>query len=781
MNIINKKIEKILLLSIVLMSSLFTFVNLSKEGLANTYYAATVKSMTLSLKNFFYAALDPAGFVTVDKPAFGFWIQAIFAKILGFSGWSTILPQAISAVLSVILIYIIVKKPFGSVAGLISALLLAITPIIIAAGRNNTIDNQVVLVVLLGVWSFTIAAREGKFKYLALCMIFIGIGFNIKMMQAYIAIPAIYMVYLFSTNISIKKRILHLSIASIILLMVSFSWALIVDSVPTDDRPAIGSSDDNTMMGLILGYNGFSRLNIFGTSSNSMGGMGGSGNNQMPGGMSQGDDQEMPQGDMQNDTQNGSQDNSQDDTQSNDQDMNQGNAPDDMQEVNFAGGPSGAQNGGTFPGRGAGGTQLSGAFGNQTPAGITRLFSKNMLSDQIVWFIILAVFSFIAVVIKEKIRFKLDTDKKQSIFFWMFWFLPGFIYFSYNTSLFHPHYMTMIAPPIAALAGIGIVYMWNMYKEEKGFKSWLLPISIGLNGAVHILMLSYFYSTSFVVKILTVVVIALCFTSVIALIVLKLLKNNNLKLKTAFLFCAVIGILIAPASGSAAAMFSTIDSTNPTAGLELLPTDNSESVDEDEFTMTMNANGQMGNPDDQTENSESESESNDDETDKSESTDEQVEDSDNQMGSPNNNKGNMMGGGSGGMNGQSENLDELVEFLNNNQVNGKNQIVVSSRGTAESLTLYYTDIYVGSLTGWGGNEKVMSIEKFKERIANGEIRYVLASESETGGRMGGRDSENEIMTWVEENGELISFTDSSSDSEENVTGQVYDLINSISN
>lgn len=41
--------------------------------------------MLQSWHNFFFASFDPGGFITVDKPAFGLWIQTISAFI--YSIW----------------------------------------------------------------------------------------------------------------------------------------------------------------------------------------------------------------------------------------------------------------------------------------------------------------------------------------------------------------------------------------------------------------------------------------------------------------------------------------------------------------------------------------------------------------------------------------------------------------------------------------------------------------------------------------------------------------------
>ena len=44
-------------------------------------------------------------------------------------------------------------------------------------------------------------------------------------------------------------------LGSVVLLVVSLSWAVIADLVPSGDRPFIGSSTNNTVMELIIGHN----------------------------------------------------------------------------------------------------------------------------------------------------------------------------------------------------------------------------------------------------------------------------------------------------------------------------------------------------------------------------------------------------------------------------------------------------------------------------------------------------------------------------------------------
>lgn len=698
--------ENIFLTLIAILSAVLNFWNLSIEGYANAYYAAAAKSMTMSLKNFFFVAFDPAGFVTIDKPPLGYWLQAISAKIFGFSGWSIILPQALAGLISVIVIYHIVKRSFGSTAGLISSLCLAVTPVFVAASRNNTVDNVLVLALLFACWALSIAAEKGKFKYVLLSMVLIGVGFNIKMLQAYMVIPAIYITYLLSTAVSIKKRILHLVLGTVILIAVSLSWALIVDSIPASSRPYVDSSTNNTEMELILGHNGAERLSLSSSSNNGGGGRGGNGPS--------GDGQRMkgnpPEMNSSNNSSNPPSSNNSSNSSGNNQmgnppSGNNSNSSSGNSSGNFQmGNPPGGINGemGTPPsgdgkmgnmggGMGGNSSQLSGSFGGQTTQGLTRLFSKNILSDQIVWFIPLAIFGFIAGAIREKLRFRLDNKKKQALVLWFMWFLPVFIYFSFNTGTFHSYYLTMLAPPVAALTGIGITVMWNLFKEG-GWKSWFLPAALLTNGAVQLLMLTYFISYSGIVKILMVLLIILCFGSSVLLIIANLIKKKDpaselkiVKYKKALLSLALTGLLITPFVGSAAVLFYPLNSSFPAAGLELLSGSSRE----------------MG------------------------------------MGTASDSKNSSN--------------SKLIQFLLKNKTKNQKYLLVVSNANSASEIIVQTGEPVMAIGGFLGSDKSITLDEFKALVKKGEIRYVM-----TGGNGGGGSSSTDIMSWVQKVGTLVS-------------------------
>src|SRR5437763_7896887 len=252
--------HRLALVGIMLISIFMNFFQLGQNGFGNLYYAAGVRSMLDNWHNFFFVSYDPGGFVTLDKPPLGFWLQVASAKIFGFTPFSLLLPQALAGVLSVALLYHLVRRHFGVTAGLLAALALALSPISIVTNRNNTIDSTLALTLLVGAWAVLRAAETGRLRWLLLSAVIVGVGFNIKMLEAYLVVPAFGLLYLLAAPRSIWKRIGHLVIAGALLLVISLSWVVAVDLIPASQRPYVGSTQDNSELSLALGYNGIQRL-----------------------------------------------------------------------------------------------------------------------------------------------------------------------------------------------------------------------------------------------------------------------------------------------------------------------------------------------------------------------------------------------------------------------------------------------------------------------------------------------------------------------------------------
>ncbi|WP_328827987.1 glycosyltransferase family 39 protein [Streptomyces sp. NBC_00252] len=254
---------------LILATALYAWNLTSITG--NTFYDAAVYSGTKSWKAFFFGALDSGSFITVDKPPFALWVMGLSARVFGYGTWQLMLPMVAAGTGSVALLYRQVKRDFGAVAGTISALVLTLTPITVAITRDTNPDPILVLLMMLGAAALMKAVRNGKLMPLVWSAVAIGFAFNTKMMQAYVVLPAFFLVYLWATNVSLGRRVRNLAVATVALVVSSAWWMVIVDLIPASSRPYIGGSTDNTVWDLVIGYNGFGRIFGAGSSVGSQG------------------------------------------------------------------------------------------------------------------------------------------------------------------------------------------------------------------------------------------------------------------------------------------------------------------------------------------------------------------------------------------------------------------------------------------------------------------------------------------------------------------------------
>ena len=491
---------------IILISVFMNFFRLGQNSFGS-YYPPAVRSMMDSWHNFFFASYDPGGFVTIDKPPVGFWFEVASAKLFGFTPFSILLPQALAGVLSVLLLYYLVRRHFGVTAGLLAALALAITPISVVTNRNTTIDSTLALTLLVGAWAVLRAAETGRLRWLLLSAVIVGIGFNIKMLEAYLVVPAYGLLYLLAAPRSIWKRIGHLALAGLVLLVVSFSWVVAVDLTPASQRPYVDSTQDNSELGLAIGYNGLDRL---------LGRFGG-----------------RPRANTPTNTTNRS-----------------GNAGGNGTPFNPGTPPTFGNGGSTSTGGNVTGQQqppgggFGGIFDTGAP-GPLRLFNVS-LGGQVSWLLPLALFGILALAWQRRPRIQSDRQQ-QSLVFWGMWLLTMGTFFSV-AGFFHQYYMTVMAPAIAALVGIGLVTMWQDYRRG-GWRGWLLPLALIATVAEQIHLLNSYPEWSHT---LTPILVVLCVIAVGVLIIARIAPRFDLKVPgVRFILPAfsagVLALMIAPA------------------------------------------------------------------------------------------------------------------------------------------------------------------------------------------------------------------------------------------
>jgi 4-amino-4-deoxy-L-arabinose transferase-like glycosyltransferase len=345
------------------------------NGWANTYYSAAVRSMSANWHDFLFAGMDKSGLMTVDKPPLSLWVQALSARIFGFHPLSLLIPEALMGVAAAGLVYDLTRRRFGRVAGFAAGIVLATTPMTVAISRHNNPDQLLVLCCVAALWLALRALETGRTRWLVLCGVCIGLGFETKMAVALMIVPGIAAAYLWvapsgrGSSGSPIRAVVQLLWGGSALLAVGGAWPLLVTLTPAADRPWISGTADNSIWSLIFNYNGLGRL------------------------------------------------------------------------AGQTGGPQ------SFAGGGGGG----GPFGG-TP-GVFRLLQSG-LGDQAGWLLGFAVVAGLGVLVASRLR---RRDPRTG---WLIAvggaFLVSAIAFSFAQGIFHPYYVSFLAPFTAALVGAGV-------------------------------------------------------------------------------------------------------------------------------------------------------------------------------------------------------------------------------------------------------------------------------------------------------------------------------------
>ncbi|TMB96987.1 MAG: glycosyl transferase [Chloroflexi bacterium] len=246
--------------AVTLVSLVLYLWGLDRNGWANSYYSAAVQAGTQNWKAFFFGSFDAGNYITVDKPPASLWLMELSARIFGLSSWSMLAPEAIAGALTVLILFFAVKRPFGPVAGLVAASAMALTPVAVVMFRYNNPDALLTLLLVASAWAMVRALDGGRTRWLLISAALVGLGFNTKDLQAYIVLPALVLTYLLFGPRRLAARILQLLAAAGMLIVSTGWWLVIVDAIPAAYRPYIGGSTDNSVLNLVLGYNGLVRI-----------------------------------------------------------------------------------------------------------------------------------------------------------------------------------------------------------------------------------------------------------------------------------------------------------------------------------------------------------------------------------------------------------------------------------------------------------------------------------------------------------------------------------------
>jgi 4-amino-4-deoxy-L-arabinose transferase-like glycosyltransferase len=351
--------------ALLALSGVLNLWDLSRNGWANVYYSAAVRSMSSSWHDFLYAAFDRGGVMTVDKPPLALWVQALSVRAFGYHPLSVLVPQALMGMASVALVYDLVRRRFGRVGGFVAGLALALTPMTVAISRHNNPDALLVLACLAAVWCTVRGLEAGRTRWLVLAGVCVGLGFETKMGVALAVIPGIVAAWLWvaPAGRGRLRALRQLAGAGGAMALVAGAWPALVELTPAGSRPWVAGTTDNRVISLIFGYNGLGRVD------------------------------------------------------------------------GQAGGPVGSH-GNTFGGA----------------TGPLRLLNA-ALGGQVGWLLGFALVTTVAMLLASRLR---RTDPRSG---WLLVvggaFLVSAVLFSFASGIFHPYYVSLLAPFLAALVGAG--------------------------------------------------------------------------------------------------------------------------------------------------------------------------------------------------------------------------------------------------------------------------------------------------------------------------------------
>ncbi len=186
--------------------------------------------------------------------------MGLAVRAFGLGAWSLLLPQALMGVATVGILFATVRRWAGAPAGLLAALTLAVTPVAVLMSRFDDPDALLTLLLVAGAWALTRGIDSGRLRWLVLSAALVGLGFETKFLQAWLVLPAFGLVVLVGGAGGIGRRLGHLFVAGITVLLASGWWVAAVEAIPLPDRPFIGGSVTGGPLELLLGYDGLGRI-----------------------------------------------------------------------------------------------------------------------------------------------------------------------------------------------------------------------------------------------------------------------------------------------------------------------------------------------------------------------------------------------------------------------------------------------------------------------------------------------------------------------------------------
>ena len=257
---------------VMALSAVLYLVNLTVSGFANVFYSGAAWAASQSWSAWFMGSIDPASFITLDKPPLATMVMGLSVRLFGLSSASILLPEALMGVATVGLVMATVRRTFGAPASIIAGLVTALTPAAVLIFRYNNPDALLTLLLAGAAYALVRALETDRLRYLALAGALVGLGFETKLLQAFLVLPAFAITYAIAGRGTWRRRIVGLVVSIMSVVVASAWWVVPMTFLPASARAYVGGSADGTALNLVLAYDGLGR--IFGAGAGGGGGQG---------------------------------------------------------------------------------------------------------------------------------------------------------------------------------------------------------------------------------------------------------------------------------------------------------------------------------------------------------------------------------------------------------------------------------------------------------------------------------------------------------------------------
>lgn len=253
-------VDALSMAGLAVVAGILYLVNLTVSGYANTYYAMAAQAAGQSWSALFFGALDSQGFITIDKPPLATALMGLSVRLFGLSPASVLLPEALLGIGTVLVLFLAVRRSFGSRAGLMAGLVMAVMPVSVLIYRYDNPDALMTFLLVSGAWAVGRGLEHGRIRWAAFAAFLVGLAFLTKYLQAWMVLPAFAVAWFVSAPGSVRRRVAGLLVSAGVVAMSSLWWVAAVELIPAGSRPFIGGSPTNSALDLLLGYDGLGRL-----------------------------------------------------------------------------------------------------------------------------------------------------------------------------------------------------------------------------------------------------------------------------------------------------------------------------------------------------------------------------------------------------------------------------------------------------------------------------------------------------------------------------------------